>query len=99
MAETHVDQSNELGQRHGLTLHSACLSFEELQIDAEELAGLAWVAAGNGDFDEQTRGAFHAISALAGHLAKRAGSLSEEYIAAHRADRAANEPDLPGAAA
>jgi len=96
MAEFHVGQSNGQRQPNGLSLHSACLAFEDLQGDAEELAALAWLVSGNSDFiDEPARKALRAISTLAEGLARRAGDLSEEYIAASRAERGANVAEFP----
>lgn len=96
MAEFHLGQSNGQRQPGGLSLHSACLAFEDLQGDAEELAALALLASGNSDIlDEPARKALRAICTLAEGIARRAGDLSEEYIEASRAERAANVAEFP----
>lgn len=96
MAEFHVGQSNEERQPNGLSLHSACMAFEDLQANAEELAALAFLVSGNSDWlEEPARKALRAICTLAEGIARRAGDLSEDYIAASRAARAANVAEFP----
>lgn len=96
MAEFDVGHTNGQRQPGGLSLHSACLAFEDLQGDADELAALAWLASGNTDIlDEPARKALRAISTLAERIASRAGDLSEEYIEASRAERGLNVAEFP----
>ncbi|MFN3990165.1 MAG: hypothetical protein ACK4IS_07895 [Erythrobacter sp.] len=96
MAEFDVEQRNGERQPPALSLYTASVAFDDLQSDAEELAALAWLVSGNKDFlDEPAAKALRAICTLAEGLARRAGELGEEYMAASRADRGANVADFP----
>ncbi len=92
MANTPLQ--NESVPAKSLSLHAVGLELESLQLEAEELAKLIYLASGNDTLDPNVSSAMRGLMTLAEALSGRIDDLSKTVFAASSAQRGQNVVDL-----